>query len=67
MPGTLIMPSGGVLPEKENLKTWFDSGACCVGMGSSLFSREIISSRNMALLRSRVSDIMELIKDVRNG
>ena len=33
-PWTDIMPTGGVSPTYESLKTWFDAGATCVGMGS---------------------------------
>ncbi|GAA0712362.1 bifunctional 4-hydroxy-2-oxoglutarate aldolase/2-dehydro-3-deoxy-phosphogluconate aldolase [Aquimarina litoralis] len=35
-PWSLIMPSGGVTPEEDNLKKWFSSGAYCVGLGSKL-------------------------------
>ncbi|MBW1296254.1 bifunctional 4-hydroxy-2-oxoglutarate aldolase/2-dehydro-3-deoxy-phosphogluconate aldolase [Aquimarina litoralis] len=35
-PWTHIMPSGGVTPEEDNLKKWFNSGAYCVGLGSKL-------------------------------
>lgn len=37
MPWTNIMPTGGVTPEKENVKAWSEAGAYCVGMGSKLF------------------------------
>ena len=39
-PWTSIMPTGGVSPEYENLKQWFDAGAFCVGMGSKLIARD---------------------------
>jgi 2-dehydro-3-deoxyphosphogluconate aldolase/(4S)-4-hydroxy-2-oxoglutarate aldolase len=39
MPWTNIMPTGGVEPSEENLKTWFLAGAACVGMGSQLFQK----------------------------
>jgi len=35
-PWSNIMASGGVSPEKENLTSWFNAGAYCVGMGSKL-------------------------------
>ncbi|MGD1843912.1 MAG: bifunctional 4-hydroxy-2-oxoglutarate aldolase/2-dehydro-3-deoxy-phosphogluconate aldolase [Salibacteraceae bacterium] len=35
-----IMPTGGVKPEEENLKAWFEAGAKCVGMGSRLFVKD---------------------------
>jgi 2-dehydro-3-deoxyphosphogluconate aldolase/(4S)-4-hydroxy-2-oxoglutarate aldolase len=36
MPWTHIMPTGGVKPEEENIKKWFEAGAFCLGMGSQL-------------------------------
>lgn len=36
-PWSSIMPTGGVSPDKENLKQWFEAGVHCVGMGSKLF------------------------------
>ena len=38
-PWTNIMPTGGVSPDYENLKSWFDAGAFCVGMGSKLMKK----------------------------
>lgn len=35
-----IMPTGGVQPTEENLRSWFDAGASCVGMGSKLFVKK---------------------------
>ncbi|WON96472.1 bifunctional 4-hydroxy-2-oxoglutarate aldolase/2-dehydro-3-deoxy-phosphogluconate aldolase [Sphingobacterium sp. UGAL515B_05] len=34
--GQKFMPTGGVEIEMENLKTWFKSGVCAVGIGSKL-------------------------------
>lgn len=38
-PFTNIMPTGGVKPTEDNLKSWFDAGAYCVGMGSQLMTK----------------------------
>jgi len=34
------MPTGGVQPTQENLRSWFEAGASCVGMGSKLFVKD---------------------------
>ena len=39
-PWLKIMPTGGVKPEQDNLRSWFDAGASCVGMGSRLFVKD---------------------------
>ncbi len=46
MPWSRLMVTGGVEPNEENLKKWFDSGAYCVGIGSKLFPAEVIKNEN---------------------
>ena len=41
MPWSNLMVTGGVKPEEANLKTWFDAGVTCVGMGSNLFPADM--------------------------
>jgi 2-dehydro-3-deoxyphosphogluconate aldolase/(4S)-4-hydroxy-2-oxoglutarate aldolase len=41
--GQLFMPTGGVEINANNLKTWFKSGVCAVGMGSKLISKDVMS------------------------
>ena len=64
-PWTSIMPTGGVSTEKENLKGWFDSGVTCVGMGSKLISKEILSAKAYDLLTLKVKETLSLIKQIR--
>ena len=67
MPDIRIMPSGGVFPDRENLKSWFGHGAYCVGMGSPLFKPEIIRDKRMDVLKRHVEEILVMIKEVRNA
>lgn len=39
-PHTNIMPTGGVKPEEDNIRSWIEAGAWCVGMGSQLFVKD---------------------------
>ena len=59
------MPEGGVSTEKENLKGWFDSGVTCVGMGSKLISKEIVSTKAYDELTLKVKETLSLIKQIR--
>jgi len=61
-PWTLIMPTGGVSPEEENLRGWFEAGAACVGMGSRLFTREILAAKDWAQLQEKIATTLTLIK-----
>lgn len=64
-PWSRIMPTGGVDTSKENLNGWFNAGVSCVGIGSKLFTKELIESENYPLLTQKVKNIMETIKNLR--
>lgn len=64
-PWTSIMPTGGVSPDKENLKGWFGAGVTCVGMGSQLISKEIIASKDFKGLEEKVRETLAMIQSVR--
>lgn len=65
MPWTHIMPTGGVAPTEENLKGWFDAGAACVGMGSKLFTKEIMQAQDWDMLCENVRKAMEVIQRIK--
>jgi|TARA_B100000530_G_C15912023_1_gene469772 2-dehydro-3-deoxyphosphogluconate aldolase/(4S)-4-hydroxy-2-oxoglutarate aldolase len=64
-PWTLIMPTGGVTTEENNLRGWFDSGVLCVGIGSKLISKEILLNKDYVTLQKDVSKTLNLIKSIR--
>ncbi len=59
------MPTGGVNPEAENLRAWFDAGVACVGMGSKLIRGEWVNSGNFNAIQEQVQMALELIRSVR--
>lgn len=64
-PWTSIMPTGGVSTERDNLKTWFDAGVTCVGIGSQLISAAVLESKDYAGLTQKVKDTLAIIADLR--
>jgi 2-dehydro-3-deoxyphosphogluconate aldolase/(4S)-4-hydroxy-2-oxoglutarate aldolase len=64
-PWTNVMPTGGVSPDQENLKAWFEAGVTCVGMGSKLISKEILSSGNFKKLSEDVRRTIQTINEIR--
>jgi len=66
-PWTSIMPTGGVAPTEENLKAWFDAGVACVGMGSKLLTREIISKKDFGGLKDKVAETLSLIASLKKS
>lgn len=65
VPDLKLMITGGVEPTRENLTAWFKAGAMCVGMGSQLFTKDILQSRNWDLLSERVAQALDLVKQIR--
>ena len=61
-PWTSIMPTGGVNTSKENLKSWFDAGVTCVGLGSQLISNQVIEQRDFEGLKVTVSQVLQTIQ-----
>ncbi|MBN2484350.1 MAG: bifunctional 4-hydroxy-2-oxoglutarate aldolase/2-dehydro-3-deoxy-phosphogluconate aldolase [Bacteroidales bacterium] len=64
-PWTSIMPSGGVLPEKDNLTSWFKAGATCVGLGSQLFPAEIIASGKFKEIEELVREVVAIVRELK--
>ena len=65
MPWSWIMPTGGVDMEKEGLRKWLSSGVFSVGMGSNLFTKEIIQDKDWALLESQCKKLVETINKIK--
>jgi len=66
VPGLQLMPTGGVEPTEANLSAWFKAGVICVGMGSQLFTKEVIDTKNWTKLEQSVADALAVITKIRN-
>ena len=64
-PWTNIMPTGGVSPDKENLKSWFDAGAYCVGIGSKLILKDANGDFDLIKIEETTFKALSIIRDVR--
>lgn len=60
-PWTKIMPTGGVSPTEDNLKSWFDAGVTCVGMGSKLMIKNEDGTYNYDAIKSKCVAALDLI------
>jgi 2-dehydro-3-deoxyphosphogluconate aldolase/(4S)-4-hydroxy-2-oxoglutarate aldolase len=67
MPELKLMATGGVEPTQASLTTWFRTGIICAGMGSQLITKEILNKGDWALLRHKVSDSIEIIRQIRDS
>lgn len=65
MPWSRIMVTGGVKPEKANLEAWFEAGVTCVGMGSNLFPKDVLSGGDWGRITALCRESLEIIKNCR--
>ena len=65
VPGLQLMPTGGVEPTQANLSAWFKAGVVCVGMGSQLFTKEILEAKDWNQLQQKVSDALTIIQQLK--
>lgn len=66
MPKIELIPTGGVEPTLPSIKSWFDAGALCVGMGSQLFRKEDIAAGNYSKIKETIAQVMAQIASIRN-
>jgi 2-dehydro-3-deoxyphosphogluconate aldolase / (4S)-4-hydroxy-2-oxoglutarate aldolase len=62
VPGLNLMITGGVEPTEASLSSWFKAGAMCVGLGSQLFTKEILDKKDWPALHQRVSEALQIIQ-----
>ncbi|HSF80506.1 MAG TPA: bifunctional 4-hydroxy-2-oxoglutarate aldolase/2-dehydro-3-deoxy-phosphogluconate aldolase [Anaerolineales bacterium] len=67
MSWTRIMPTGGVSPTEENIKSWIEAGAACLGMGSKLISKDLVAAGDYAAIRENVKKALAWIGEARQG
>jgi len=64
-PAIDFMPTGGVEVDKANLKAWFASGVCAVGMGSKLVSKKLMEQKDYTTIEKITREVLEVIKAIK--
>lgn len=62
-PWLKLMPTGGVSP--DNLSSWFEAGATCVGMGSKLMRKDLLQNEEFNALSTHISETLELAQSLK--
>lgn len=65
MPWTSVIVTGGVEPEESNLKSWFDAGVTCVGIGSQLFPKDMLKNKDFIGIERLVGETMSIIRKLK--
>lgn len=66
-PDLMFMPTGGVNVDRENLRTWFQSGVCAVGMGSKLVSKSLLERKAYSEIKEMTQKVFQTISLARKG
>jgi 2-dehydro-3-deoxyphosphogluconate aldolase/(4S)-4-hydroxy-2-oxoglutarate aldolase len=66
-PYASIMPTGGVSPDEENLKGWFEAGVHCVGMGSQLFPKDVLANKDYEYITNKCIEALNIIRQFRKN
>ncbi|MEB2780913.1 bifunctional 4-hydroxy-2-oxoglutarate aldolase/2-dehydro-3-deoxy-phosphogluconate aldolase [Algoriphagus sp. C2-6-M1] len=59
-----LLPTGGV--SKANIKSFFEAGACGVGMGSSLIDKKLVEARDFKGLQKHFESVKAEVTDFIN-
>jgi 2-dehydro-3-deoxyphosphogluconate aldolase / (4S)-4-hydroxy-2-oxoglutarate aldolase len=65
-PWSRLMPTGGVNPEDENLRSWFSAGVACVGLGSKLIRPDWIKAGNFDAIQDLTRNALQMIQSIRS-
>jgi 2-dehydro-3-deoxyphosphogluconate aldolase / (4S)-4-hydroxy-2-oxoglutarate aldolase len=61
-PWTSVMPTGGISPDEENLKSWFNAGATCVGMSSKLIPKNWVEAGDYDKIEGKINETLKLVQ-----
>ena len=59
MPWTSMMVTGGVEATEESLKAWFNAGVVCVGLGSQVFSKDLIANKDYKSIEEKIKPLWQ--------
>lgn len=65
-PQLFFMPTGGVDPTHESIKSWFDAGVCAVGMGSKLISKKLMEAGDYGTITTEMINVINIIRTIKN-
>lgn len=65
MPHTLLMPSGGLKAERDEVAEWFDAGVVAINLGSDLVRKDLVEAGDYDGIRERVRLCLSWIKEAR--
>lgn len=65
-PGQLFMPTGGVELTLQSITSWFNAGVCAIGLGSKLFTKQVLQNGDYKALDQNIKLCLTLIEQARS-
>ena len=65
LPWSMIMATGAVEPTEENLTAWMKAGTTCVGMGSKLFPKDRIATKDWSYISDKCRFALDISQQAR--
>jgi 2-dehydro-3-deoxyphosphogluconate aldolase/(4S)-4-hydroxy-2-oxoglutarate aldolase len=65
MPWTNIMSTGGVDATEDSIRAWFEAGVVCVGIGSKLIAKDLMTARDFDAISAKVAQVLAWIEEAR--
>ncbi|SFG37150.1 2-dehydro-3-deoxyphosphogluconate aldolase / (4S)-4-hydroxy-2-oxoglutarate aldolase [Algoriphagus hitonicola] len=65
LPKVEVIPTGGVEPNLESIKPWFDAGVLCVGMGSQLMRKDWIEAGEFSKISDSIKSVVQWIDQIK--
>jgi 2-dehydro-3-deoxyphosphogluconate aldolase/(4S)-4-hydroxy-2-oxoglutarate aldolase len=62
IPNLQLMITGGVEPTENSIGSWFKAGSMAVGLGSQLFTKEILEKKDWNQLQQKVADSFAIVQ-----
>ena len=62
IPNLQLMITGGVEPTEKSIDSWLKAGAMAVGLGSQLFTKEILEKKDWNQLEQQVADSFTIVQ-----
>lgn len=66
-PWSNLMPTGGVSPTWESIYAWIEAGACAVGLGSQLISKQRVRQAEYARISEDVRQALVWVQEARQA
>ena len=66
-PATRLLPTSIGEVSAPALATWFEAGACCVGIGGEAIPPDRIAAGDFAAVSRRVAEVREMVRQARGG